>query len=492
MRSTFHGLEVGRRGLFAQQSALNTTGHNISNANTEGYSRQRANMKATTGIPYPGLYASREPGLLGTGVQVTDLQRIRDDFLDLQYRNENKRFGYWEERLDAIEKIEAIMTEPSDTGLQKVMDQMWQAWQDLSKDPTSPSARSVVRERANAVAETFNGLYTHLQEVQSDLDNVVSVKALEVNSIAQQIASLNSQIGDVVPHGYQPNDLYDQRDVLLDKLSKLVEINVTPAGSGMVNVTVQGSQLVNGRASVPVAAAKDPDTGLYRMTLGGADFVPTQGSLAATLESRDQLVPNLLKRLDVLAVNLTKEINDLHRTGLSLTDIKNGGAPQALPFFVDAVTGGSAYPSSASKIAINPAILASLDAIAAARPEASGTAPVGNNQNALEIAKIKFKIIQSGTGPNDFKEASTLDDYYRYTIGELGVYGQEAERNHKNSESIVGMVENQRQSVSGVSIDDEMAEMVRFQHAYSASARMITSVDEILEKIINGMGRVGL
>lgn len=491
MRSTFHGLEVSKRGLFAQQSALNTTGHNISNANTEGYSRQRANMKTTTGIPYPGLNASKEPGLLGTGVTVTDLQRIRDEFLDVQYRNENKRNGYWEDRLDAIKKIEGIMTEPSETGLQKVMDQMWQAWQDLSKDPTSPSARAVVRERANAVAETFAGLYGHLQEVQRDLDNVVSVKALEVNSLAQQISDLNKQIGDVVPHGYVPNDLYDQRDVLIDRLSKLTEVKVSDAGSGMVNVTIEGRELVNGRNPVQMAVTKDVATGFNKITLGGADFIPTQGGLAANVESRDQLVSNMMKRLDILAANLTKEINDLHRTGLSLNDIKNGGSPSGIPFFIDAEKGGSIYPTSAGKIVLNPAIVASLDAIAAAQPE-TGVTPAGNNKNALAIAAVKFKVINKGTGPLDFSESSSLDDYYRYTIGELGVFGQEAERNAKNAEATVGMVEKQRQSVSGVSIDDEMAEMVKYQHAYNAAARAMTSVDEMLDKIINGMGRVGL
>ncbi|MGI6185272.1 MAG: flagellar hook-associated protein FlgK, partial [Brevibacillus sp.] len=227
MRSTFHGLEVSKRGLIAQQAALNTTGHNIANANTEGYTRQRVNMVATTGIPYVGLNMSREAGLLGTGVMVSDIQRLREDFLDLQFRNENKILGYWDERVDALAKIEAILQEPSETGLQKVMDQMWQAWQDLSKDPINPSTRAVVRERSIAVAETFANLYKQLQQIQQDMDHVIGVKALEVNSLAQQIAAVNKMINDVVPHGYVPNDLYDQRDVLIDKLSKLVPVKVS-------------------------------------------------------------------------------------------------------------------------------------------------------------------------------------------------------------------------------------------------------------------------
>lgn len=492
MRSTFHGLEVSKRGLFAQQSALNTTGHNIANANTEGYSRQRVNMETTTGLPYVGMFASVEPGLLGTGVQADSIQRLREEFLDIQYRNENKRQGYWDGRLETLEKMEGIMNEPSDTGLQKVMDQMWQAWQDLAKDPTDTSARAVVRERSKAVADTFNTTYKHLQEVRSDLDNVVNVKAMEINSLGQQIASLNNQIANIVPHGYQPNDLYDQRDVLLDKLSKLVDIKVAPSNNGMVNVTIEGRDFVTGMASQAFAAQQNPLTGLSDLTLGGASFTPTSGYMAGTLESRDQIVPNMLKRLDVLAVNLTKEINDVHRAGVSLSDINNGTA-LGLPFFVDAstVTANGDYPKGAATIAINPEIIKSLDAIAAAKPEAAST-PVGNNETALAIASIKFKVIAAGTGPNDLPESSTLDNYYRYTISQLGVDAQEATRNQANAEMLVGTVDNQRQSVSGVSIDDEMAEMVKFQHAYSASARVMTSMDEILDKVINGMGRVGL
>lgn len=516
MRSTFHGLEVSKRGLFAQQSALHTTSHNIANANTEGYSRQRANMKTTNAIPVPGFNQDLAPGQLGTGVQVDSLQRVREDFLDVQFRNENKRFGYWETRLDVAQKVEDIMNEPSDTGLQKVMDQMWQAWQDLSKDPTDASARSVVRERAIAVADTFAYMYSHLQEIQRDYDNVINIKVLEINSIAQQLASLNKQISDVVPHGYVPNDLYDQRDVLLDRLSKLTSVQVTTAEHGMLNVTIEGKELVTGRSAVTMAAVKNAETGFYDITLDGQEFIPVEGSLAATFEGRGAyrvdtvvvdgvetkvvsgtgFIPDLLRKLDTLAVNLTKEINKLHKTGLSILDIKNG-TKQEIPFFVDADElakdpATKADPTGAAKLKIHPDILKSLDAIAAAKPEAGGSSSVGNNENALAIAALKFIPMPAGTGTYDFPEATTFDNYYRYTIGSIGVYGQEAVRNHQNSETIVGMIENQRQSVSGVSIDDEMANIVKFQHAYNAAARMMTSIDEMLDKVINGMGRVGL
>ncbi|WP_139491158.1 flagellar hook-associated protein FlgK [Brevibacillus dissolubilis] len=499
MRSTFHLLEVSKRGLFAQQSALNTTGHNISNANTEGYTRQRANMQATKGIPAPGMNVDRAPGQMGTGVEVTDLQRIREDYLDVQFRTENKHFGYWEARRDGLEKIETIFNEPSDTGLQKVMDDMWKSWQDLVKEPESLSARAVVRQRAVAIAETFGALTTSMKELQTDLDNVVRVKAIDINSIATQIANINKQIADVVPHGYQPNDLYDQRDVLIDKLSKMTEVKVTTAESGMVNVTIEGQNLVTGRTSVPMTVGTNETTGLVEISLGGAVFTPKTGSLAGTFESRGYsvdgqmvgVIPDMLRKLDALALNMTTEINNLHRQGVNLFQINNTPGPANIPFFVQKGT-ANGNPTGAASFEVNPEIMKSLNAIAAGTRGTGGTTNEGDGSNAQAIASLKFKTIIASTGSNGLGETTTLDDFYRYTIAQLGVDSQESMRMEKNSDILVGQVDTQRMSVSGVSIDEEMAEMVKYQHAYNASARVMTSMDEILDKIINGMGRVGL
>ncbi|GAA4718666.1 flagellar hook-associated protein FlgK [Brevibacillus fulvus] len=516
MASTFHGIEVSKRGLFAQQTALNTTGHNISNANTEGYTRQRANMQATTGIPYVSLQSSTEAGILGTGVQVTDLQRLRDSFIDVQYRAENKDYGYWEAKASGLTQIEAIMNEPSDTGLQSVMDQFWQSWEDLSNDPASLSSRVVVRERAIAVADTLAANVDSLTQLQTDLDDKVATDAMQINSIATQIADLNTQISKLVPTGYEPNDLYDQRDVLIDKLSKMVTTTVTQTDNGMVNVMIDGQALVTGRQKSDFTAVKNATTGFYDLTLGGQAFTPLSGSLLGTMEARGIAqpdpttgnmvvtgdIPAMLQRLDALATNMAKEINDLHRTGLSLNDIQNRAADptaalQDLPFFVDRTAATAdpstkTYPTNAKNLMVNPAIMNSLNTIAAAQADSAGQAVEGDNQNALDIAALKFKTLSITVGTSGQPESTTLDDFYRYTIAQLGVDSQEAQRMEENTELLVQQIETQRQSVSGVSIDEEMANMIQFQHAYSASARVMTSMDEILDKMINGMGRVGL
>ncbi|WP_232697844.1 flagellar hook-associated protein FlgK [Brevibacillus daliensis] len=491
MRSTFHLLEVSKRALFAQQAALSVTGHNVSNINTLGYTRQRANMATPTGLPAIGMNADRAPGLLGTGVYVTDIQRIREDFLDVQFRNANKNTGYWNNTVNTISQVEDIMNEPSDSGLQKVMDQMWQAWEDVTTDPKDESSRSVLRERAVAVADTFNHLNKKLNELQADQDNEVAIQASSIDSIAKQIAAINKQIGEIVPHGYQPNDLYDQRDVLIDKLSGMADVKVTHADNGIVNVTIGGQPLVTGITSTPVTTQKNADTGKNEVLLGGAVFQPAKGSgtLSAAIVGRDETTADMKKKLDILATNMAREINNFHRQGYNLDDIKNGQKGPEISFFV--IEGGTGDPTSAGNIKVNPEILKSLDKIAAAQGT-PGIPNDGNNKMALEIAKLKNKPIPAGTGPNDFPQDTTIDEFYRHAIAQLGVDGQEAVRNFKNANITGNMIEMNRQSVSGVDVDEEMVNVIKFQKAYSAAARVMTSMDEILDKIINGMGRVGL
>lgn len=243
MRSTFMGLEASKRGLFTQQSALYTTGHNIANANTAGYSRQRVNMQPTLGFPGTGLNAPKTPGFIGTGVEAGSVQRIRDAFVDRQYRQESNKLGYWESRSEAITQMEDIMSEPSDFGLNVSLDQFWKSLQDLSTNPENSGTRKVVVQRGVAVAESFNYIHKQLSDIQGNLKNEIIVSTKDINSILDQIASLNGQIQSIEPNGYIPNDLYDSRDNLLDELSAYFPIEIEYNSSG-------GNALEIGRAHV--------------------------------------------------------------------------------------------------------------------------------------------------------------------------------------------------------------------------------------------------
>lgn len=529
MRSTFMGLETAKRGMFAQQSALHTTGNNISNANTEGYTRQRVNFKATEAYPSLGLNRPQIPGQMGTGVEVENVQRVRESFLDIQYRSENNKIGYWESRANALQKMEEIMNEPSETGLANSLDKFWQSLQDLALDPTNAGARSVVRERGNAVADTFNYLATSLKSVQGDLKNELDVSVKEVNSLANQLNNINKQISEIEPNGYLPNDLYDERDRLLDKLSSLTNIKVSyhPSGGNAQKIS-EGTATVeviddNGKVMGTLVDAKSQKVNEFSVTYkkiiengnitdGLAEGVKigsksinimdfnSVGKISGLIDSYGYtetlsdgssleygVYSKMLDDLDTMAFVFAEKFNTVHQEGWNLTDYDSDKNPisetdknakDAVNFFKI----GSTSKGAASTISISDVIKSSTDYIAAASKSDGVPPEIGNGKNATLLSNVKNGLLEiSGTN-------TTLQNFYEAVIGGMAVNAQEAEKLTTNSKVLRDSVEERRQSTSAVSLDEEMTNMIKFQHAYNASARMITMQDEILDKIINGMG----
>jgi flagellar hook-associated protein 1 len=518
MRSTFHGLETARRGMFTQQSALYTTGHNIANANTPGYSRQRVNFEQTEPYPAAALNRPQIPGQMGTGVKAGSVQRVREGFLDLQYRGENNKLGYWEARADALKKMEDIMNEPSDSGLAKTMDQFWQALQDLSVNPENEGARSVVRQRGLAVVETFHYLADSFTSIQNDLGNQISVTIKEINSIAEQLYKINQQIGEIEPNGYLPNDLYDERDRLLDQLSNLVNIkieakssggNALPIADGIYDVYIvddSGNQylLVDGNQSYKTMSIQPNDganletpTGpverlvLKDVTTNSTTNIPltSSGKLKGLIEAYGYvngsdvkgIYPEMLADLDKLAYSFAKRFNEVHQQGYTLNPSNPGG------LFFDDLT----QVAGAAKAIQLSSNIDDLNNIAASSKQNEP----GNGLNAIKLANVKnsnFANLQDPAPAIMYPiTAGTLQSYYEGMIGKLAVDAQQANRLMNNSEVLRQSVEERRQSISGVSLDEEMTNMIKFQHAYNAAARNITVIDEMLDKIINGMGVVG-
>lgn len=528
MRSSFMGLEIAKRGMFTQQSALYTTGNNISNANTPGYTRQRVNFQSTEPYPSLGVNAPTIPGQMGTGVEAGSVQRIRDSFLDVQYRSENNKMGYWETRAEALKKMEEIMNEPSDTGLSATMDQFWQSLQDLAVNPTNSGARAVVRERGIAVANTFQYLSTSLKSVQSDLKNELDISVREINSIANQLNNINKQIASIEPNGYLPNDLYDERDVLLDKLSSLANVKVSYDKSGgnsldiaEGSVTVQivddnGNTLgtlVDGKAQTvsEVSVQYNDDNGLVEsVKIGNGDSINvldfnSSGKISSLIDSygftytengeavEAGLYPEMLDNLDKMAYSFAKEFNSVHSAGWSLSNFDENNNPTAhtnINFFSfgvneageDQYLSDEDYKGAASLIQITTDIKESTNNIAASFAEQGQTAEVGNGSNAIKLAEVKNKTLNiDGT-------KTTIQEFYEGVIGGMAVDAQQAERLTANSSVLRDSVEQRRQSVSAVSLDEEMTNMIQFQHAYNAAAKMISLQDELLDTIINNMG----
>ncbi|MBM7570246.1 flagellar hook-associated protein FlgK [Aquibacillus albus] len=526
--SSFHGLEVAKRALFTQQSALHTTSHNIANANTEGYSRQRVNFEQTS--PYPPASRNRPqiPGQVGSGVEAGSIERVRDLFLDVQFRDENSKLGYYESKADAMKQMEGIMNEPSEEGLSNTLDQFWQSLQDLSVNPEDSGARSVVRQRGIAVAETFNYLSDSLEGVRSDLHNEMDVTKKEVNSLVNQINNVNQQIGEIEPHGYLPNDLYDERDRLVDQLSSIVNVNVSytksngnPDASAVGKASIEladregkgtGVKLVdvkqndvdvinemhisyddnnnvenvmfynpndlqdlNDRTGSENTAEELADSDSSLVTaVSGSDF-NSRGKLTALIETNGYtedgeakgVFNEMLGNLDEMAANLATEFNEVHAQGTNL----KGETDLDYDFFVG---------NTARSLGVSDEIKESGDNIAASKNGDSG-----DGTNAEELADVLRKS-DVGLG-----EETSFKSYYESVIGEMGVVSQESKRMVENATTLRQQVEENRESVSGVSLDEEMSNMIKFQHAYNAAARSMTTVDEMLDRIINNMGLVG-
>ncbi|KKB42995.1 flagellar hook-associated protein FlgK [Bacillus thermotolerans] len=524
MRSTFHGLETAKRAMFAQQSAISTTGHNIANANTPGYTRQRVNLQQTEAYPAPSMNRPQIPGQLGTGVEAGSIQRVREEFLDTQYRGENNKLGYWQARTDALSKMEDIMNEPSDSGLSAVMGQFWQSLQDLSVNPENEGARSVVLQRGEAVVDTFHYLHDSLSSIQKDFGNQVDVTLKEVNSILEQISGLNQQISEIEPNGYLPNDLYDERDRLVDQLSEHINVKVEkipPGGNALaiaegaykISLMTDGGsvELVNGKEFNKIGVTNGTDIDgdglgdqvdgpVSSFTVNGKTIAVenfSQGNLKGLAEAygyskggeTEGIYAGMLNDLDKLAYTFGKLFNDVHSRGYDLegetgTDFFDG---------LGQVEGAAASIQMGSL---------SVKDIAASTEQANG----GDGTHAGNLANVPSMLLNQphklagsfnpevSIDPQSVSseiKTGTINSFYEGIIGGLGVDAQQALRMAKNSEVLTQSVDTNRQSISSVSLDEEFTNLIKYQHAYNAAARNITVVDEMLDKIINGMGVVG-
>lgn len=511
---TFQGLELSKRALFAQQGALYTTGHNIANANTDGYSRQRVQFKASTPFPTASRVMPRSPGQIGTGVDMGVVERVRNKFLDMQFRSENSRHNYWDTKTDALSRLENLLNEPSSSGLAQTMDEFWESLQELSASPENDGARSVVAQRGLAVAETFNHLSKSMQSIQGDLQEEIDVTVKDINSILRQINNLNDQIQKVEPHGMLANDLYDDRDRLIDQLSSQMNIKVHHTASsdsspeiadGLVAIELvddsgqsfeepiylieeqdDGTHMVN---DLSVTYKDGDDSNKYPPVTGievagsanlGMDLLQPTGSLSALIDSYGYVneqgetvgdYPETLAELDKMAEQFAQAFNAVHTAGIDA----NGDEGEAFFKEKDGFAG-----ITAESITVNKDILEDGHLIAASLPDKGSN----NGDNAKALAKVFDDAIDDLDDTSPRKFFTTL-------VGNLGVNTQEAIKMRENTAQLQQQVHHSRMSTSAVSLDEEIANLVKFQHAYNAAARNMTTTDEMIDRIINQMGLVG-
>jgi flagellar hook-associated protein 1 FlgK len=464
------GLEIGRRALQAQQAALNLTSNNVANANTQGYSRRRAVMESVEGGP---------AGRVGSGVDVTRVERMHSRFLDAQARTENQVRGRWEELEHTLGGLESIFNEttgagsseagtvfnePSGAGLSGSLSRFWNAWQDLANVPESGAARAAVRQEAEFMANTLHQSHARLEESRVQLDNEVVAEVAAINGLLDRLASINAQIPRASFGRGGLADLEDQRDQLLDELSKKMDIGLVEQDNGQVSVLLSGHNLVAGASAVHLATRQVTTGGLSgtQVTFSDDDsLAPVRaGRLSGLMEARDQLIPDLSRRLDELAAGMVEQVNGLHRAGTGL----NGAT--GVNFF-------DPQHTTAANISVDEAVRADLNNIAASQDGNSG-----DNGVALAISGLRNKRFMDGG-------ASTVERFYSTLLGEVGSRSKEAQTMAENHRLFSTQIENRRQSIRGVSLNDEGAQLVLFQRAYQAAARTVSVIDDLMETTIN-------
>jgi len=460
------GISVALQAVLTHSQVLEITEHNIANASTKGYRRQTAILTTETPNSINGADHGIGAGQRGNGVTIDRIDRFNLAFFDGRYRAVSAEAQSWEAQSGILSHLESILAENSDDGLLPKLDQFWAGWQALSNEPTSTSLRAIVLDDASALATAFNRRATQITQMRSDQNLAVAGNVEEINSLASQIAQLNGNISRVISVGEQPNDLMDKRDLTLDRLAELTGAVSSEQKNGEMLVSVGGHVLVMGQDTFKLEVRTNPaDTSVVDAYWNdGQKLTPPSGELKGTLDVRDRVLVDQLTGLNTMSAGLIAQVNTIHSGGYGLNNATG------LNFF---------NGTDASSITVN----STLDANSIATSSAANQA--GNNNIALQITALKtVKGMKAGT--------ATLNDFYNTQITELAVTTKRASDNSYQHGLIVNALGNQRESVVGVSLDEEAANMAKAQKAYQAAARVLTAYDDLLDLVINRMGRVGL
>jgi flagellar hook-associated protein 1 len=623
VQSTFAGIEIGKRGLNAHNQALNTVGHNLTNASSEGYSRQRVELGATDPIYAPDLTREETPGQIGQGVSIMRIERIKDDLLEGRIDAESGLEGYWGTRDKYMLQLEQIHNEPSDSSVRTMMDKFWDSWQELSLRPSDTAAREAVLSRGEALAESMRDRHRRLSDFRSMVDGDVRGTVSQVNDLASQIANANLEIQKSKAIGDNPNDLMDRRDLLVEKLGHLVPISVDQRDEDEFMVHMDGLVLVQGHIARSFEM-QAPDADGFSSPAWKDTGLPAEvkgGQLGALLELRDGDAKKEMRTLDTMALTFTDLVNETHRAGygsngktgldffkewpfinnvagnydrngdgkydstyvyrmtganalsaqeqiglagrirlssaggtteiaynptdtvadvvlrinhanaevtarltregkleLRATTAENKGDPDFVVRHVEdsgqflvgyagllkttgaagAYDWGMADATSSLKaqgvdfavaplthpagwLEVAPEIKSDIGSIAAGFGKNGKSADASDGTAALAIAALRTQSVMVGS-------LRTFDDHFAEAVARVGLSGERAQSASAMHDRIGKELRDLRQSMSGVNMDEELANMIKFQHGYDAAAKFITRVDSMLDTIINRLG----
>ena len=419
-------LNTAKSGMNVSQVAIQTTSHNISNINTPGYSRQKVSQTASSPYSNPAMNSSFGAGQIGTGAQINDVTRIRNSFYDYQFRSESHEYGTTSIKYDYFNNIESIFNEPSDSAISSTLNNFFNSWNELSKDPESTGTKSVVIENAKYLANNINNVYGKLESLEESLKSQQDYIIDEINSMLSQIEELDKNIKIVQGTGKSPNDMLDQRDVLLDDLS--FKLNITDNG---VQEVLKDAYDANGSVT------------LEDLQEAG---VIISGELEGTISMLEE-IDSYKQSLTTFAEAITSSINN-------------------------AAGGQGVFKAEDGKlISVNSDITADLDTLTITA------------ETALEIYNLKTEKI------NINGKDMTINTFYNNMIQELGQASAAVIRDESNQSKLLSNIDSSRSSVSGVSLDEEMISLVQLQHAYNANAKVMSTIDSLLDVIVNGLVR---
>jgi flagellar hook-associated protein 1 FlgK len=466
MLGLFNTLNLGARSMVAEELGVEVTGQNLANANNAAYTRQTVQLQTSTPTP-------SSLGLQGTGVEAASIQQVSNQLINGQIQSEASVGGYWNSQQTALENAQTQLDEflnlsssstssstTTSTDLSDQLNSLFNAFQSVATSPTDATARQSLINTAQTLASSFNQASQNLNALNSQLNTSVGGDVTSANQLLSDIASLNGQIAKATASGGTANDLVDSREADLENLAKLVNTQTTANSDGTISVSIGGQELVSGsKLSDSLATYADADGNLLVQTAASATpLTLTGGSIQGTIDARDGALATLRGGLDTMASTLIAQVNGIYQNGYDLNG--NSGA--------DFFTG-----SDAGDIGVNSALLTDPSQV-----QAAGANAPGDNTVALALAQLGS---QSLTALNNqtFSGACSLD------VENFGDALSNANDQVTNYNSVNTMLLNQRDSVSGVSLEEEMANLITYQKAYETSAQIISTVNQMLTTVVN-------
>jgi flagellar hook-associated protein 1 FlgK len=461
---------TGRTGMVASKAAMATTGHNIANANTEGFSRQRVQTEATTPNKGPGHH------LIGTGTQVSRIERINDEYVEKQIRDAGRDLSHMEEKDVMLRQTEDIFNEMNGDGLNRLISKFHNEFRRLANEPDNEAVRQSVRESSQSLVNDFHRLRYEVDEVRKHIDSRLDGYTREVNNYAEQVRDLNIKIKIEECAGNVPNDLMDKRDIALRKLGGFMDLNMHKAEDGTYSIDVRNvGPLVSGPSveKFRVERTESDDQGKTENALdvrtsasanGNVTHQLKGGKMGALLEVRDNVLSSIQERLDDLAYTLSSAVNEIHQQGF------NRDGVQGISFFKQLDGPGRA----AELLELSEEVKANVSNIAAAaQPDSPG-----DNRISIAISGLQGQRLMNGG-------RATMDDFYNSIVSDVGVASSKNKFGMTQQQDIMTQLNKVRDQISGVSIDEETANLLQFQHAFAASAKVISVADECLKTVLD-------